>query len=106
MVPGQQYRKDKYEDHHPLLDMSVVTQIRVKMTPEDLEKIILGEKGTEVPVQSLVIYNDNMESVQTNATISRSGHISKGFAKKSFRIHFEDETKQLKSIKLKGVLLP
>jgi len=51
---------------------------------------------------SLLIYNHKMESIQTNATISRSGHISAGFAKKSFRIHFEDETKGQKSIKLKG----
>jgi len=53
-------------------------------------------------MDSLLIFNGNMQSFQLNATIARSGHISVGFAKKSFRLRFEDELHGLKSIKLKG----
>jgi len=68
VIPGKQYVKDKYEDDHPLLDMSTITQIRINMSSDSLEKIITGPKGTEEMMTSLLIYNHKMESIQTNAS--------------------------------------
>ncbi|PRP83003.1 hypothetical protein PROFUN_09954 [Planoprotostelium fungivorum] len=96
VIPGKQY-----EDDHFLLDISTITQIRINMSSDSLEKIIRGHKGTEEEMTSLLTYNHKMESIQTNASEIPLPYLLL-LKNKLFRIHFEDETKGQKSIKLKG----
>jgi len=101
-VPGKQYVKDKYEDNHPLFDIGTVTQIRINVSAEQLDKVIIGGRGVIIPISALLIKNQRTSSFQTNATLALSGDYSRSFAKKSFRIRFEDKWHKQKSIKLKG----
>lgn len=90
-VASTQYSSwDDYGDNHPLFNVSTVAQIRLSINPVLLESLLdpLNKNSDTYYPADFWFYNSNVQHFISKIGIRIKGNISRGMAKKSWKLNF------------------